>query len=105
MNDLQRAVEIRQAYSLGLTQVEIAQKFRISRSTVSSTVRGLRLPHAGGPIISSHRKWKWSDKQRVLQIREAYESGLTQMEVAKKFKMSQSVISLIVRGLLHKDLI
>jgi hypothetical protein len=43
------------------------------------------------------------DLEKAREIRRLYKEGATQMELAARFGVAQSVISLTIRGNLHRD--
>ncbi len=98
------AREIRKAYDAGgVSQHELARKYEVSASTVSKVIR-----HAIYPGITEDRPARRAANQKLTreqadEIRHIVESGVSQHQVAKKFGVSQSLISHIVAGKLHHD--
>lgn len=76
---------------------EIKKKFGISKKYINQIVYGETHIEAGGPIKKSRSIRSLSDTI-VQQIREARQCGLLLIDIAYKFNIDQSTVSLLARG-------
>ena len=63
-------LDIRVAYSAGATQVDLAEKYKVSRTNIGSIVRGETWPNSGGPITKNRIK-RVSEEEKY-QIQKLY---------------------------------
>lgn len=92
--------QLKAEYASGAyTQMQLADRYRISQATVSATIRGVRNMGSGEhkPRRSGNFRRKLTAKQYV-QIRELYRAGSTQQKLAVAFGCDQTTISRIVLG-------
>jgi uncharacterized protein (DUF433 family) len=82
----------------------VARDFPVGKSQVATIMRGEAWAHItgieGGPGRPRGEEIKSAKLSRVdvLEIVRRYESGETQMSIARDFPVSQSAVSMIVRG-------
>jgi len=106
-------LKIRKLYLSGSTQKDIALKYKLSQSAVSSIVLGKIWKHVHAEYIKSTNKYNYlsgSPKkgedtnfskvtaEDVVAIKELYAQGLTQTKIAKDFRITQSAVSYIISG-------
>lgn len=90
----EQAKSIRLQYtSSNVTQRELAEKYSINRATIADIVTGKSYKEAGGPITDR----KLTDMD-VVSIRKQRARGDPLKEIANRFGVSRSCISLIARG-------
>lgn len=103
-------VEIRTLYASRRWTIDaLAERFGLEGgSTVSAIVRGRTYKRAGGPIARPGRRIidrapNQLESGAAEEMRRLYAEGETQVRIARRFGVSQSLVSNVVRGLLHAD--
>lgn len=82
-----------------LTTYEIAARYSVNRATVTSIRMGKCWTHVtGGKIINHKRPSEKLNPDKVLEIRKMLNDGIPQKEIASKFGVVDSLISMINRG-------
>lgn len=87
--------EIRSLYLSGTPQREIADRYSISRPTVSGIVRGARWAHLPD-LIAKHDGRTPLVADQVIEIRRRYARGESQYVLARSFGVSRPTIAGIV---------
>ncbi len=83
--------EIRRRYAKGgVTQLELGQEFEVAHSTINEVLRGRRKGGRGGPR-------KLTNGQAQYISRRYREGGISKAALARKFGVSPSVISSVLR--------
>jgi hypothetical protein len=99
----QSVLEIRELGSQGLRQIDIAQRFDISRASVGLILSGQNWKHlplrpslqASKPRGSAHHGARLTPEQ-VLEIRQAAEAGETRKSIANRYGVTPENVSCIV---------
>lgn len=97
---VEQVVELRAGYAAGVPNRELAERFGVSKATVSSVALGRRYrdvpgawegePRGGGSRMAP----RFSD-QEIADIRAASAAGLSRRWIAKRFGVGEAKISLI----------
>lgn len=96
--------KIREDYHSGCaTADEIAKRFGVSQSTISSLVRGRTWKHAGGPISKPRRRIL--SREEVDRIfHQKNQLGMSQTKIAMGLGVQPSCVSNILNGKNHRRL-
>lgn len=96
----QEVVEIRNARIKGVeTNSEIAQRYNVSVVMVQKIGTGKRYADIDGPIKKYKRHTGKISNRQIKEIKALRKEGWTLMEIAQKYRVSESYVSLLVRGL------
>lgn len=91
----QQVIEMFECSSSGLSNIEIASQFQVSRACVSSILSGKRWSHLKRGTV--RRVCRRVTRQEHASIRELSDAGKTQCEIAKVFNTNPSTISRILK--------
>jgi hypothetical protein len=95
------AAGIRLQYKFGAGVRQLAREYGMAHSAVSRLVRGITYPDAGGPVAAKKPRFKLNDAV-ALEIRlERARTFATIAELGVKYGVSDSEISLILRGIAY----
>jgi transposase len=103
-------VEIRKAWDSGISQRELAARFDVPASDISSIIRNKSWKQVGIVSKRNHSGGEYHPQSKltnenVFEIRSLRSTGLTLRKIAARFNVSISRISLIARGLQWKHLL
>jgi predicted transcriptional regulator len=96
----EQVVEMRRSYvEDGQLQRNLAIQYRVGQDYVSRIVRGIDRTEAGGPTVDVGFRggFQLSDKV-VAEIRQARRDGLTLAELAVKYDVTVSYVSMLCNG-------
>jgi uncharacterized protein (DUF433 family) len=90
-----RLAEATERYLAGETIRDLAEEFGVSRGGLRASLResGVTMRKAGE--VNRGRKFphrRALTPEQVVEVAEAYQSGLTQVQVAEKFRVSETVV-------------
>lgn len=105
-------LKIREDYSTGkVSQVELAQQYGVTYSSIGMVVSGKRWSHIKGADSKDHRagrkclkKRKLTDMQ-VVEIKEALKNGVSQRKLGRMYGISQTPIYEIAHGKRYKEIL
>jgi Mor family transcriptional regulator len=89
-------IEARSRYAAGDTLKTLCAVYKISPSAMFSIVQGLAWTHIGGPIAPPPRIMGRVPKERIPEVLETYEAGVSAMNIGKKFGVSSTAIRSII---------
>lgn len=92
---------IRNRYAAGESSMALACEFGVSRSAIKNIYRGDTHKYIGGPRTFGYRA-KTSSAQ-IREMRELRQARIPLADIAKRYNISVSHASRIVRGLRHKE--
>jgi HNH endonuclease len=96
-------IEIREKAARGISYQDLAKEYKDSPSHIAKIATGFLWKNLAGPLsnrdtLGTNNGMAQLNDDIVLEIREEYESGIPQYQLAEKHNVSQALISLIVLG-------
>lgn len=102
----EQVLEMRELYANGMNGTEIAKKFNVSRRTAERAIRGIHWKQSGDGVsldVNNHARGQKVhlaklNPEKVLQIREMLNSGMSLSAVAREMELAVSTIAQIRDG-------
>ncbi len=93
-----KVIAIRARADDGETDQALAEDYGVARATITYIVRGKTWAHVGGPIVTGDRRVGKLTDADVQAIKDLLADGARGVDVASKFNVTPSLVSLIKHG-------
>jgi hypothetical protein len=96
--------DIRKWAIAGVSYPEISARVGLCQRVTSAIARGQYWKHVPGPVAETHKRGLPDDTIRAIRILYV-EKQWSQQRIADKFKVNQTLVGFIVRGVYYKDVV
>lgn len=102
-----RVLELRSMYAAHIRVEEIAERFEVTVAVISAIATGRHWKHVGGicePRGRDLNRFRRLATEQVVELRNAYRSGMPTAELASRFSVNRSYASSVATGKYYPEL-